>query len=679
MTQLIIISIYLALLLGLGFFSSKLFRGTSKDYMLASHSIGPFMLLMSLFGTTMTAFALVGSTGESFKEGAGVYGLLASSSGIIHSLCFFVLGVKLWSLGKKHGYTTQIQFFRDRLESDRIGILLFPILVGLIIPYLLIGVMASGTVINSITEGAFTTAFAEYDYGVPPWMASLVICLVVLTYVFFGGMRGTAIANTAQTIVFMILGLITFVIISDKLGGLEESTNKVLTKNPSKMMRSVDPADIDSYADSYKKWIVLAQYEYAKAHKGLALEPADEKAAIAAFPVAGPAGYLKKTRGPAVFAKKTGMLNNLSILDQNLALLIQDNRYEMPNDSKVLEKAAVDERISDSSIMGHHEIMTFPRLSGSDAKGLAIFGDFVGNPNEKLASGRNKWTRKKAKGVFRATNWAPEPPHGMDPWKFLTYFFVPLSVGMFPHLFQHWLTAKSADSFKLAVVAHPIFIMIVWVPCVLLGVWMTSATDPISGAPIIAAHFPPNAVLPAAVKALTGPLMAGLLTAGILAAIMSSLDSQFLCVGTMFTTDIVSHYAGKDRFTDKQLITIARVFIVLIVALTYLFSLFEPRRVFTLGVWCFSGFSSLFPLILASLYWKRLTKFGAYAAILAAAGSWIYMFADANYAANANYTVFGVMPVATMITLTTIAMIVVSLITPLPSKETLQKFFPAEE
>ena len=675
MTQLIIISIYLVLLLGLGFFSSKLFRGTSKDYMLASHSIGPFMLLMSLFGTTMTAFALVGSTGESFKEGAGVYGLLASSSGIIHSLCFFVLGVKLWSLGKKHGYTTQIQFFRDRLESDRIGILLFPILVGLIIPYLLIGVMASGTVINSITEGAFTTIFAEYDYGIPPWMASLVICLVVLIYVFFGGMRGTAIANTAQTIVFMILGLITFVIISDKLGGLEESTKKVLAKNPSKMMRSVDPADTTSYDSSYKKWIVFAQYQYAKKHKNLELDPVDEKAAIAAFPVAGPAGYLKKTRGPAIFAKKEGLLSNLSILDQNLALLIQDNRYEMPNDP-----AAVDKRIPVSKIMAHHDIMNFPRLPGADREGLTIFAKLIGHPTEEAISGKGtKWTRKKAKGVFRATNWAPDPPHGMDPWKFLTYFFVPLSVGMFPHLFQHWLTAKSADSFKLAVVAHPIFIMIVWVPCVLLGVWMTSATNPISGAPIIAAHFPPNAVLPAAVKALTGPLMAGLLTAGILAAIMSSLDSQFLCVGTMFTTDIVSHYAGKDRFTDKQLITIARVFIVLIVALTYLFSLFEPRRVFTLGVWCFSGFSSLFPLILASLYWKRLTKLGAYAAILAAAGSWIYMFADANYAANANYTVFGVMPVATMIALTTITMVVVSLITPPPSTETIVKFFPAKE
>ena len=58
MTQLIIILVYLGLLLALGLIASRLFRGTSEDYLLASHSIGPFLLLMSLFGTTMTAFAL---------------------------------------------------------------------------------------------------------------------------------------------------------------------------------------------------------------------------------------------------------------------------------------------------------------------------------------------------------------------------------------------------------------------------------------------------------------------------------------------------------------------------------------------------------------------------------------------------------------------------------------------
>ncbi len=110
MTVLIVISCYLALLLALGLLSSKMSRGTSKDFFVASHSIGPFLLLMSVFGTTMTAFALVGSTGKAFERGIGTYGLMASSSGLIHAACFFLIGVKLWALGKKHGFVTQIQF-----------------------------------------------------------------------------------------------------------------------------------------------------------------------------------------------------------------------------------------------------------------------------------------------------------------------------------------------------------------------------------------------------------------------------------------------------------------------------------------------------------------------------------------------------------------------------------------
>ena len=155
MTQLAIIASYLALLLGLGVLASRMSRGTSRDYLLASHSIGPVLLLMSLFGTTMTAFALVGSTGKSYQLGIGVYGLMASSSGIVHSLCFFVIGVKLWKLGQKYGYTTQVEYFRDRLGSHAFGYLLFPVLVGLVIPYLLMGVLGAGAVINGVTRGAF--------------------------------------------------------------------------------------------------------------------------------------------------------------------------------------------------------------------------------------------------------------------------------------------------------------------------------------------------------------------------------------------------------------------------------------------------------------------------------------------------------------------------------------------
>ncbi len=662
MTQLIVICCYLALLLGLGVFSSRLFRGTSKDYMLASHSIGPFLLLMSIFGTTMTAFALVGSSGEAFAEGIGVYGMLASSSGIIHSLCFFVLGVKLWSFGRKQGYITQAQFFRDRLENDGIGLLLFPILVGLVIPYLLIGVMASGTVINSVTEGTFTDTFAAYDYGIPQWLGSLVICGVVLIYVFFGGMRGTAWANTFQTIVFMILGVVTFFLIANKLGGLQAASEAVAKKHPSKLMRTVTDQEKEEYKAKLEKWKPLAYYNWAVANKKFELSDEDKAAAHASHP-----GLRAKKIPPwmASFARlqteamlaesKHGLSGTMSNEDKLRAMAFQDDRIlpeRLPKDWEEIE------------------LTDFPRSGAWNGAAMEYFRDKIGHPSDK-----KKMTIKQAKGRYRAMRWAPDEPHSMSMLKFFTYLLVPLSVGMFPHLFQHWLTARSAGSFKLAVIAHPIFIMVVWVPCVLVGVWATSATIPGKPVALVPPHFPPNAVLVYLVKQLTTPLIGGLLTAGILAAIMSSLDSQFLCIGTMFTNDIVVHYAGKGRFTDRQKIVMARTFIVAIVAVTYGFSLFEPRRVFTLGVWCFSGFSSLFPLIVAAVYWRRLTVSGAYATVLAATVSWVVLFSMSGFGMNPDFTVLGMMPVATMVACSTAAMIVVSLITKPPSEKTLKKFF----
>lgn len=513
--RLLVICIYLLLLLGLGYLASRSFSGTKKDYLLASHSIGPFLLLMSVFGTTMTAFALVGSTGEAFVDGIGVYGMLASSSGIIHSLCFFVIGVKIYSFGRKYGYTTQIEFFRDRLENDLIGVLLFPILVGLVIPYLLLGVMASGTVIQAMTAGAFPdwSSFASLKPdgtptalhgGVPTWLGSLVICGVVLIYVFFGGMRGTAWANAFQTIVFMVLGIVTFFSLADKIGGQ------------------------DSFIENLKA-----------------------------------------------------------------------------------ASASVD-----------HSHATRSEMSTS---------------------------------------------------KFFTYLLIPFSVGMFPHLFQHWLTAKSAKSFRLSVVCHPIFIMIVWAPCVLIGIWATTQNIP----PSISA----NGVLPFLVKSKLAPVLAGLLTAGILAAIMSSLDSQFLCIGSMFTNDIVDHYVGKDRISDTGQVWVARGFVILIVAITYILSLQGYSRVFTMGVWCFSGFASLFPVVFAALYWRKLTAAGAIAGVLSMLGSWLVLFRDSGWGKTENAIKLPftdhveILPVVAIFLCTLISTVVVSLITKPPSDETLAKFF----
>jgi SSS family solute:Na+ symporter len=245
---------------------------------------------------------------------------------------------------------------------------------------------------------------------------------------------------------------------------------------------------------------------------------------------------------------------------------------------------------------------------------------------------------------------------------------------MFPHIFQHWLTARSASTFKLPIIVHPIFIAIVWLPCVLVGTWATSAM--VNGEPLI----PPdlanvNTVLPIMVAKLSGPVLSGLLAAGILAAVMSSLDSQFLCLGTMFTNDIVLEIKGREHYSDRQIVALARGFIVGIVVVTYLISLLKPAGIFDLAIWCFSGFTGLVPLVVASLYWKKMSRAGAFASVLATLVCWIYFFSQAGYPPDLKYKFLGMLPVATIFFVSAVTLVGVSLVTRPPSDQTLARFF----
>ena len=112
----IVVFAYLAIVLYIGIFAFRRSKGKEKaeDYFLANRSLGAFVFLFSLFGTNMTAFAILGSSGHAFNNGIVTYGLMASSSGLIIPLSIFFIGTRVWALGKKYGFITPVQMFRDR-------------------------------------------------------------------------------------------------------------------------------------------------------------------------------------------------------------------------------------------------------------------------------------------------------------------------------------------------------------------------------------------------------------------------------------------------------------------------------------------------------------------------------------------------------------------------------------
>lgn len=212
---------YLALVLYIGIFAFRKSRPASgEDFFLAGRSLGPVVFLLSIFGSNMTAFAILGSSGLAYQRGIGVYGLMASSSGLVIPLTMLFIGTKLWWLGKRFGHMTQVQLFRDRWECGHIGTVIFAVTAVMLVPYIVIGVMGGGATLAAITT--VTGPDGSSSPVVPYEVGGAIVALVVMSYVFFGGMRGTAWVNAVQTTMFLCFGTLAFVLIVGKLGGLSQ-------------------------------------------------------------------------------------------------------------------------------------------------------------------------------------------------------------------------------------------------------------------------------------------------------------------------------------------------------------------------------------------------------------------------------------------------------------------------
>lgn len=215
----LIVFAYLGIVLYIGIFA---FRHTAKgagaeDYFLAGRSLGPAVFLLSLFGTNMSAFTILGSAGHAFTNGIVTFGLMASASAFIIPLTLFFIGTRMWALGKRFGFMTPVQMFRDRWECAHIGTVIFAVQAALLVPYIIIGVMGGGTALSAISDG-----------WVPYWLGGAIVAMVVMGYVFFGGMRGTAWVNTFQTVLFISFGAVALIVIGRSMGGFSAAMESLL-------------------------------------------------------------------------------------------------------------------------------------------------------------------------------------------------------------------------------------------------------------------------------------------------------------------------------------------------------------------------------------------------------------------------------------------------------------------
>lgn len=219
---------------------------------------------------------------------------------------------------------------------------------------------------------------------------------------------------------------------------------------------------------------------------------------------------------------------------------------------------------------------------------LGAIGDALGN---LLPKGGESFT---VLGIITALSWG------------LGYF------GM-PHILVRFMATKDKRTIKPATVIALVWTSITLACAILIGIVgrvklggsLTDATA--------------ETVFMRLVQTSFNPIVAGILLSAILAAIMSTADSQLLVASSSFAENIYKRHLRRDA-SDKETLFVSRMTIIAVSSVAILLALDPESSIFELVQYAWGGFGATFgPLILFSLYFKNIKLSGAIASIVTGA------------------------------------------------------------
>lgn len=174
------------------------------------------------------------------------------------------------------------------------------------------------------------------------------------------------------------------------------------------------------------------------------------------------------------------------------------------------------------------------------------------------------------------------------------------------------------------------------------------------------------------------PLIAGFLLAAILAAIMSTISSQLLVCSSSLTEDFYKIYLNRSA-SQTELVLVGRISVALVAMFAIYLAYDKDSSILDLVSNAWAGFGAAFgPLVLISLYWKRMNFEGALAGMIVGAVTvlvWFYAPIKVN-GEHISTLIYGIVP---GFILSSIAIVVVSLGTKAPKKEITDLFDEVEK
>lgn len=219
----IFLVLYLIVMIVIGYLPKIKTSINLEDYFVAGRTFSYLVLYMTVAATVYSGFALMGTPGLWITKGVGSFFVFTYI--VFAYVILFLVGPRVWEIGKERGYVTQADIIGDRFQSDFLRVLSAAVGFLMMFPYIAAGLVACAYTVNIITYG-------KVSYPV----AALVVTVVAAIYIWAGGIKAVAWTDVVQGFIMLFALIGTgFLVLYHYFPDSTALFDAVIVKGPEKL------------------------------------------------------------------------------------------------------------------------------------------------------------------------------------------------------------------------------------------------------------------------------------------------------------------------------------------------------------------------------------------------------------------------------------------------------------
>jgi sodium/proline symporter len=213
---------FLLLYTGIGIYSAKRRRNTPEDYLIASRSVGPWLVALSAVATNNSGFMFIGLTGTAYAFGVKESVWLMGGWVVGDWIAWLLVHRRMRERSAARHTRTIPEFLGGGIPRGRAVIAL-----AALITLFFLGIYASA----QLTAGRK----ALEAFGIDAWVGVMLGAAMVVAYCFSGGIRASIWTDAAQSVVMLVAMILLVAVAAARIGGFDvmwatlEQTDPALT------------------------------------------------------------------------------------------------------------------------------------------------------------------------------------------------------------------------------------------------------------------------------------------------------------------------------------------------------------------------------------------------------------------------------------------------------------------